>query len=381
VTTTGLDERPYRDTSGRRGGGGEVSATEQGGAKARNPKSAWYLKFVIILGSILIVVSLGTLGLVYGLSSRYDSKAQHDDLLGGLPRNQTNTSDGPLNYLVLGTDSRDKTEKQAADSTGANSDTILLVHVTKGLKSAFIVSIPRDSYVDIPAGGNWKGGKDKVNAAFSHGGAKLAAQTIYNLTKIPLNGAMIINFAGVVNMVNAVGGVHVCVPYDVPNFFADFPQYKNGWAKGCHDMQGEEAEVFMRQRHDVPGGDFGRIRSQQLVMKALAQKATSAGVLVNPGKMDALLSTAAASLTIDKSMNLRDLAFALKGIQPDNITFATAPYKGTMSINGVSYDDLNLPECQILFKAVIDDKTSEWLAAHPQPNVASYTPGDGSQPG
>src|SRR5204863_222356 len=115
-----------------------------------------------------------------------------------------------------------------------------------------------------------------------------------------------------------VGGVHVCPPYDVPNYFtADFPQYNRGWQKGrCYDMKGEEAEVFMRQRHDVPGYDLGRIKSQQLVMKALAEKATSSGVVTNLSKLDALLNTAAKSLTVDKRMNLRDLAFQLRGIKP-----------------------------------------------------------------
>jgi LCP family protein required for cell wall assembly len=332
------------------------------------------MKLLIIIGSVLMVMSSGTLALLYGLSGRYNGKTNHDDLLGGAPRNaNTNLGTGPLNYLVLGMDAREG--RQAQDPSLVRSDTMLLVHVAKGLGSAFIVSIPRDSYVDIPAAGTWPGGKDKINAAIAYGGVSLTAKTIYNLSQIPVDGAMIINFAGVVRMVDAVGGVHVCVPYDVPNFFADFPQYANGWSKGCHDMKGEEAEVFMRQRHDVPGGDFGRIKSQQLVMKALAEKATSAGVLTNPSKLDSLLVTAAQSITIDNSMNLRDLAFALKGIKPSNITFATAPYIGTMQTDAGSSVELNLPECQVLFKAVLEDKTAEWLAAHPQPEVASYQGG------
>jgi LCP family protein required for cell wall assembly len=374
VSYTGLDRQTYGHPSSRDARDSEVDATEPAGETAGKSKSAWYLKLAIILGSVLIVVSAGTLALIYGLSNRYDSKAQHSDILGNVPRNETNTTDGPLNYLVLGTDTRDVAKTTQANANGSRSDTILLVHVAKGLKSAFVVSLPRDGYVDVPAGGTWKGGKNKINAAFAFGGANLTAKTVYNLTKIPLDGAMIVNFAGVVNMVDAVGGVHVCVPYDVPNFFAEFPQYKKGWKKGCHDMKGQEAEVFIRQRHDVPGGDFGRIRNQQLVMKALAEKATSSGVLTSPSKLDALLVTAAQSLTIDKTMNLRDLAFALKGIKPADIAFATAPYKGTMQTADGSSVELNLPECQILFKAVLADKTAEWIAAHPQPDIPPYGP-------
>jgi anionic cell wall polymer biosynthesis LytR-Cps2A-Psr (LCP) family protein len=149
------------------------------------------------------------------------------------------------------------------------------------------------------------------------------------LTKVPLNGAMLINFDGVNKMVDAVGGVHVCPPYDVPNFFTDdYGQYK-GWSAGrCYDMMGEEAMVFVRQRHDVPGGDFGRMRSQQLVMKALAEKATSSGVLLNPAKLDALISTAAKSLTVRQEHEPARPRLRAQGNQSGHIQFATAPATG-----------------------------------------------------
>jgi LCP family protein required for cell wall assembly len=373
VTRAGTEYRTDGGRSRPLGGEGDADLTEVISDKPKRTASGkypWHLKLLVVLGSALIVISAGVIALVYGLSDRYNSAAQHTDILGGVPQ-ANGSANGPLNYLVLGTDSR------VTDATGSRSDTILLVHINKGLGSAFIVSIPRDSYVNVPAGTGWNGGLNKINSAFSFGGPALAAKTIYNLTKIPLNGAMVINFAGVVDMVNAVGGVHVCVPYDVPNFFQDFPQYKNGWKKGCHDMKGEEAEVFMRQRHDVPGGDFGRIKSQQLVMKALAEKATSAGVVTNPAKLDSLLVTVARSLTIDKSMNLRDIAFALKGISPNNITFATAPYKGTMDTPAGSSVQLDDAADQTLFKAILDDKTTAWLNSHPQPDVATYGTNNG----
>ncbi len=344
-------------------------------AKARTKvKSPWYFKVLLILGCLLLLLSAGTLTLIYGLSSRYESKVTRDDhILDGVPQAQA-ASDGPLNYLVLGTDSRDAGDSQGLDSTGTRSDTILLVHIAKGLNSAFIVSIPRDSYVDVPAGGSWKGGKNKINAALSFGGANLAAKTIYALTKVPLNGAMIINFAGVQNMVNAVGGVHVCPPYDVPNYFkSDYPQYNAGWKKGkCYDMMGEEAEVFLRQRHDVPGGDFGRMRSQQLVMQALAQKATSAGIIANPAKLDKLLVTAAQNLTVDKNLDLRSLAFQLKAIPPSNIQYATAPHTSIATTAAGSSVILDMPGCAELFQAVVNDSTAQWLAAHPQKDIPTY---------
>jgi LCP family protein required for cell wall assembly len=371
-TRADQDDLPFgRDDNGWSGRADSRARSDSKGRKKR--RSPWYLTALVVVGAALMVISAGTLALIYGLSNRYDSKTTHADILGDGTRNQnTNLSEGPLNYLVLGTDTRDVESSTSENSTGSRSDTILFVHVAKGLGSAFIVSFPRDSYVNVPAGGNWKGGMNKINSAFSFGGAALAAKTLVDLTGIKLDGAMIINFAGVVDMVNAVGGVHVCVPYDVPNYFKDYPQYANGWPKGCYDMGGEEAEIFMRQRHDVPGGDFGRIISQQLVMKALMGKATSSGMLTSPSKLDSLLVAVAKSLTIDKSMNLRDLAFSLKGIKPNNVQFATVPYIGTFATPAGSSVQLNQAADQQLFKAILDDKTAQWLAAHPQPKVATY---------
>ena len=359
-------DRQYRDGRDNNRGYGDWADEEE--PKKTTP---WWLRTMVIAGSVLLVVSGGALMLLYGLSSRYDRQVGRQDILDGV---QTAAGDEfGMNFLVLGTDSREGGANQALDETGNRSDTIMIVHVNKAKTGAFIVSIPRDSYVDIvPVPGEWNGGPNKINAALSFGGANAAAKTIYNLTKVPLNGAMLINFDGVNKMVDAVGGVHVCPPYDVPNFFMDdYGQYK-GWHAGkCYDMHGEEAMVFVRQRNGVPGGDFGRMHSQQLVMKALAEKATSSGVLLNPAKLDALISTAAKSLTVDKNMNLRDLAFALKGISPDHITFATAPATGLIDTNAGSSVELDMAGVEELFKAVREDKTDEWLAAHPQPDIPS----------
>jgi LCP family protein required for cell wall assembly len=329
-------------------------------------KSAWWLKAAVICGAILMVISGGTLALLYGLSARYNGKVDREDILAGVP---APAGDGKraLNFLVLGSDSREGKEVEAIDETGSRSDTIMIVHINKDVTGAFIVSIPRDSYVDVPAGGNWSGGKNKINSAFAFGGANLAAKTVYNLTHVPFDGAMIINFAGIRNMVAAVGGIRVCTPFEVKSYFS--PKV---WGVGCHDMSPADAEEFARQRYYVPGGDFGRIKNQQNVIKGLMAKAKTSGVLTNPGKLDALLTTAAESLTVDKNLNLRDLAFLLKGIDPKNVTFATAPTLRTMKTDAGSSVELDMPGTEALFQAVLDDKTDEWLAAHPQAEIAHF---------
>jgi LCP family protein required for cell wall assembly len=329
------------------------------------PKFPWWLKAGIIVGSVLLAVAGGGLALVYGLTSRYENKVARQDILEGVPMAEIDENQ-PMNFLVLGSDSRAKQETQALDQTGSRSDTIMIVHVNRARSGAFIVSIPRDSYVDIPAEGGWRGGKNKINAALAYGGANLAAKTVYNLTQVPLNGAMIVNFDGVHKMVEAVGGVNVCTPFAVKSSFSS-----RFWDVGCHDMTPAEAEEFMRQRYNVPGGDFGRIKNQQNVIKGLMKKVTSTDILTNPIKLDNLISTAAESLTVDQNMNLRDLVFALKGINPNNVKFATAPALGTMTTDAGSSVELDMPGVAELFRAVLDDKTDDWLTAHPQSEVAS----------
>jgi anionic cell wall polymer biosynthesis LytR-Cps2A-Psr (LCP) family protein len=136
-------------------------------------------------------------------------------------------------------------------------------------------------------------------------------------------------------------------------------------------MGPDETADFLRQRKSVPGGDFGRIQDQQLVVKALADRITSEGILTNPLQLDKLISTAASSLTLDKSTNLRDLVLALKDIRPADLTFATVPTAGTFDTFAGSSVRLDTAAADVLFQAVIDDKTDEWLNVHPQARASA----------
>ena len=337
---------------------------DEAAPKARTP---WWLKTLIVAAAIVIVVSGGAVAALYGLSARYEAKVQREDILADVPTVEV-TENEPMNFLMLGSDSREGKDAEEIDETGSRSDTIMLVHINKDRTGAFIVSIPRDSYVDIPAAGPWKGGKNKINAALAFGGANLAAKTVYNLTQVPLNGAMIVNFQGIRRMVEAVGGVEVCTPFRV--------ETRGGrvWEKGCHQMTPADTEEFVRQRHLVAGGDFGRIKSQQNVIKGLMKKATSAGILTNPLKLDSLVSAVAESLTVDAGLDLQALAFDLKGIRAENVKFATLPYRGTMQTEHGSSVELDMARAETLFQALRDDTTDAWLLANPQPEVASFGP-------
>ena len=325
---------------------------------------------LLIVGVVLLLVSVGTIGAAWALSSHYEKNIRRADLLGNVPttvkRTTGNQEDGgnivgPLNFLVLGSDSRLADPTIDADTVGQRSDTIILLHVTADLSHAYVVSIPRDSYVDIPAGGTWQGGKNKINAAFAYGGAPLAAQTIYNLTGSPLDGAVVVDFNSVRTMVNAVGGIRVCTPYTVRSIHTD-----RVWPAGCNHMTGDSAQDFMRQRYSVPGSDFGRIHDQQLVLQALLTKAVSSGTLTNPLRFNAFLKAATGAITVDQSMDVMSLALALRHLRPGDLTFATVPH--TSSALETPYGSaVKLDEAgtKAMFEAVNSDDLAEYLAAQP----------------
>ncbi|MFD1325996.1 LCP family protein [Micromonospora sonneratiae] len=335
-------------------------------------------KKIAILTTLLSVLLCGGLAAAgFGLQNRYEKQVQRADILeppAGPPEEQKQQEqeqekrekrweDGPLNLLLLGSDSRSGEPDQASVS-GQRSDTIMLLHLNAARNQATIVSVPRDSYVHVPQGGaNWSGGMNKLNAAFAFGGPALAAKTMTRLIGVPLDGVIVADFSAVRQMIDAVGGVRVCLPYDVVMLGS-----QGGWAKGCHQLDGNEANELMRQRYGVPGGDFGRIHDQQLVIKALVEKITKDKVAFNPVRFDRLLTTAAKALVVDRELDIRKLAMALRHIRPDAVEFVTAPHTRTATIESVgSVVILDEAKTGSLFAAIRDDTLKQWVADNPQP--------------
>lgn len=301
----------------------------------------------------------------YGLLHRYEDRVQREDLLGDAARTGTraNWDSGALNLLLLGSDSR-LGEPDQEEYPGQRSDAVMIVHLNAERDQATVISVPRDSYVNIPAyGEHWSGGMNKLNAAFAFGGAPLAAATITELTGLPLHGAVVVNFAAVRKLVDAVGGVSICVPYQVVS-----TDTGRTWPAGCHQLDGTAADDFVRQRHDVPGGDFGRIHHQQLVLSALMEKVGTESLLSNPLLLDRLLTTAAESLVVDRDLDLRKLALGVRKIDPANVRYLTVPYANAdlETPAGVAVE-LDPVGAQALFDAVGADRVPQWLAENPRP--------------
>ena len=154
---------------------------------------------------------------------------------------------------------------------GHRSDTVMLLHIPSSGQSV-LVSLPRDSYVNIPGFG-----MNKLNAAYSFGGPKLLAKTVQNATGLRIDHYMGIGFGGLVNVVNAVGGVRMCIPQNL-----DDPASGLHLKKGCQNLNGAQALGFVRTRHLFATQDLQREQDQRVFIKALLSKMTSPGTLVNP---------------------------------------------------------------------------------------------------
>ncbi len=255
------------------------------------------------------------------------------------------------NWLITGSDSRQgltaRQERQFVtghDTGGQRSDTIMVLHVPDNGAQATLVSLPRDSYVTIPGYG-----KDKLNAAFSFGGPQLLAQTVQGATGLRIDHYMGIGFGGLVRVVNAVGGVPMCVASAVHDRSSG-----SNLMPGCHLLNGGQALAYVRDRHSFSAGDLQRVQDQRIFMRKLLYKATSPAVYTNPFAALRTAIDAAGALTVDQGTHLYQLAkiaFALRHPQT-----ATVPIAGGKSTPDGSALVWNLARAKQLFGALANDR-------------------------
>lgn len=209
-------------------------------------------------------------------------------------------SDSPgtpgTSYLLVGSDSR--ADGAVSDSTaGERADTVLLLHVA-GNGNTAMISLPRDTYVQIEGyGGN------KLNASYAFGGAPLLVDTVEGLTGITIDHYVEIGMGGVVSVVDAVGGVNLCLDYDVDDELSQLV-----WQSGCHDVDGTTALAFARMRYSDPLGDIGRQARQRQVIAAVVREAATPATALNPFEQVKLIEAGVGALVTDEDTGIVDLA-------------------------------------------------------------------------
>jgi len=214
-------------------------------------------------------------------------------------------SAGPgTNWLLVGSDSRagltpqQERELHVGSDQGTNTDTVMVLH--KGANGPVLMSIPRDSYVPIPAYTDSRGvahaaSKDKINAAYAAGGPQLLVRTVELDTGIRIDHYTEVGFTGVVSIVNALGGVPVCLSQPVVD-----SRSGADLKAGCQTLNGTRALQLVRTRYSLPDSDLGRIRNQQQFMKSLADQVLRPGTLLDPFTLYPFLNACLASLTVDR---------------------------------------------------------------------------------
>jgi LCP family protein required for cell wall assembly len=259
---------------------------------------------------------------------------------------------GALNYVLLGSDSRDP-----GNSGNGRSDTILVVHLNNQRSKAYIVSFPRDMYVNIPGYG-----KNKINAAFSFGGAKLTVSTLEDLLGVRMDHIALVDFEGFIQLTKDLGGVTVHNTHAFKSHGFTYPQ-------GQITIQGQQALWFVRERHHLPRGDLDRAENQRNVIKAILEKGLSRETISDPLKFTAFISGVAKHLTVDQSLSdseIRSTALSLH-LSARNIELVQAPISGFgTTADGQSIDLVDQPKMKALATALKKDKLDDYLKRYPQ---------------
>ncbi|MGW2717995.1 LCP family protein [Streptomyces sp. NPDC001492] len=241
---------------------------------------------------------------------------------------------GSLNILVLGSDSRSGKENKAlggGDSSGARSDTAMVVHIDAGRKKATVASIPRDTLVTRPSCPLKSGGSTAVayhamfNSAYSVGGAVCAVKTVESITNVRMDHYIEIDFSGFAKLVNALGGVTVTTDQDI-----DDDDSHLHLKAGTHTLNGKQALALARTRHGIgDGSDLGRIGLQQKLVKALLEQISSTNLFTDPAKLYTVAEAVTSSLTTDTGLDslseLVGLGESLKGLSADRVKTVMMP--------------------------------------------------------
>ena len=273
--------------------------------------------------------------------------------------------EGGVNFLLVGSDSRAGTDPGVfdADPGSTLNDVNIVLHISADHTNATIISIPRDLVVHYPecpdvdgdgyGGGGWTG---PINASLNEGGLPCVVLTVEELTGLSIPFAAMIQFNGVIEMANAVGGVEVCVAEPIEDEYT-----QTFLDAGMHTLSGLEALQFLRTRHGVgDGSDLGRISNQQVFLSSLVRKLKSAQTLTNPVALFGLAKAAISNMTLSNSLNSMDtmvsIAMALKDIPLENVVFIQ--YPGTTGGEGV-YSGKVQPDqaaADAIFAAILADQ-------------------------
>ncbi|WP_043615151.1 LCP family protein [Nonomuraea candida] len=341
---------------------GLVDAPPSGPDAPPRRRRRW-LRWVLAVTVTVVLLVAGVAVAVYARLTgniTYEDLAP-DDLGTTRPPKVAGTA---MNILVVGSDQRDGKNARYGRVAGERTDTIMLAHVSSKRDNAMVISFPRDSLVQLPACRATRGlpGQQAhlgmINESFNSGGIGCTWKTIESLTGIHIDHFVKVDFTGFKGIVDAVGGVEVCLPEPV-----DDKKALLRLPAGRQTLSGEQALGYVRARYSLgDGSDIGRIQRQQMFIASMAKKAMSGETLTDPAKLMSLLDAATKSITTDRGLTtgvMTDLAVSLQGLDIGRLRFITTPWHYSLTQPGrVEWVQ---PQARKLFQIVARDQSVEGI--------------------
>ncbi|MDK3257126.1 LCP family protein [Blastococcus capsensis] len=282
-------------------------------------------RILAVVGLGLVAVLLLVAGGAWWMTHRYAGNLDRlDGVFAGLDEAQRPPAPSgpatttPLTFLVVGSDTTE--DVPAGETPDGRSDVMMVVRFEGDRQRAQVISLPRDSWVSIPGVG-----MAKLNAAYAYGGPTLLVQTVEQLTGTRIDHYAAVDFAGFVEMTDALGGVEVHVAQTTSN-----GPYT--YQAGVNHLDGREALYYVRQRYGLPGGDFDRVKRQQQYLRSVYSGLAQKNVLSDVGALDEFLVALTDTVAVDEGLSnseLLSVAYDLRSLRPDAVTFLTAPVTGT----------------------------------------------------
>jgi len=270
---------------------------------------------MLATSAVMSALVLAVAGCAWGLSSYVNAA------VGRVNAGVSGGAGGALNLLVAGVDERSgltahqQDELHVGHVPSTNSDTMMLVHLSADRTRVTVVSLPRDSWVDLPGHG-----MNKINAAFGLGGPRLMVATVERATRLAINDFIQVNFLGFIRVIDALGGVNVCLPYAVSDSYSGLRL-----GAGTHHVDGITALKYARDRHSFALSDLARIQNQQSLLSSLLKQAIGSGTLADPLRLSRFLQAVLAAVKVNQGLDVTALAGQLRGISPGDVRFLTVP--------------------------------------------------------
>jgi LCP family protein required for cell wall assembly len=349
---------------------GEVSPKAVPRRRRRRRVLAW-------VGGVMAVILLGTAGTGLWLYWNLQGNIHHEHADSSeLGTNRPVKLNKSTNILLIGSDSRAGANSRYGVDTGARSDTTILLHVSPNGDRAVAISFPRDSMVQIPACKKKKGSMTPpqfgmINVAYAEAGAVCTWHTIESLTGVHIDHFVEVDFSGFKRVVDALGGVEICIPQPIVDPRADL-----ALKAGRQIVKGDQALGYVRTRYVLgDGSDLDRIKRQQKFLASVAKKALDGNMLADPMRTYRFLSAATKSISTDDKLTLnamRKLAGSVKGMTTGKVRFVTVPtHAYPKDPNRVEWD---MTQARPLFDAIGSDNNLPEAAPTPTPAAAPSQP-------